>query len=588
MYKKNFIGHEGFVWWLGIIENRMDPLRVGRCQVRIFGWHTDDKTLIPTEDLPWALPMFAINESMTTNTPKDGDMVVGFFTDGQSGQQPVMMGVIPGVPSADIPATQGFSDARKEADLQNAPAYPTKEYSTDGTGIVITRNPSQHYPDPTGNSAINLGEATTARSARYENILKMRTIQDQRENLVEDVATADGSTWSEPFPPYNPKYPYNSVKETEFGHLFEMDDTPGWERLHLAHGSGTFQHVFPTGTKVEKIVRDNYEITLGTNYVNIMGNCNLTVDGGVNIISRGDANITVYNDVNLKVAGDINASVGGDYNIKAGGNFNVDAAEVQLNSGYADGLPDAPARVTANAGQPAAEPTPAEQAGVMFDAGEAGAAAHIQRQISNGVYKDADINRAAVEGTKDNAQGKAIPPKTTDCGDIHMLTSFPDTLQLSKHFTLGQLSNRSVLPQVRVHPQRGLKVDDIVCNLKMLALNALDPIKDQYPNMVVTNAFRNPEGASAGRSQHEIGQAADMQFTGATKAQYFAIAQWIRDNISYDQLLLEYKTTGTKGPWIHISFNVNGNRAPTDRTKVMTFYNHSPKTSGLIDLSGTA
>jgi len=45
MFKKNFIGQEGFVWWLGIIENRIDPLRVGRCQVRIFGWHTDEQDI---------------------------------------------------------------------------------------------------------------------------------------------------------------------------------------------------------------------------------------------------------------------------------------------------------------------------------------------------------------------------------------------------------------------------------------------------------------------------------------------------------------------------------------------------------------
>jgi hypothetical protein len=90
--------------------------------------------------------------------------------------------------------------------------------------------------------------------------------------------------------------------------------------------------------------------------------------------------------------------------------------------------------------------------------------------------------------------------------------------------------------------------------------------------MTVTNAFRKPVGAAAGRSQHEIGQAADMQFPGYAKNQYYDIVLWIRDNVPHDQLLLEYKTTGTGNPWIHISFNKDGNR-PAGPTKNMTFMN---------------
>ena len=37
----NFIGKDGFNWWVGVVENRMDPLKLGRCQVRIFGYHTE-------------------------------------------------------------------------------------------------------------------------------------------------------------------------------------------------------------------------------------------------------------------------------------------------------------------------------------------------------------------------------------------------------------------------------------------------------------------------------------------------------------------------------------------------------------------
>lgn len=94
---QNFIGKDGFVWFIGVVENRVDPLGIGRCKLRIFGWHTDNKNELPTEDLPWAQPMYPINDSKRFSAPRIGDWVVGFFVDGQSGQAPVMMGVLPGI-----------------------------------------------------------------------------------------------------------------------------------------------------------------------------------------------------------------------------------------------------------------------------------------------------------------------------------------------------------------------------------------------------------------------------------------------------------------------------------------------------------
>jgi hypothetical protein len=93
----NFIGKDSFVWWVGVIEYRADPLAMGRCKVRIFGWHTDNKLELPTDNLPWALPMYPINNSKTFEAPRVDDWIVGFFMDGESAQAPVMMGVLPGI-----------------------------------------------------------------------------------------------------------------------------------------------------------------------------------------------------------------------------------------------------------------------------------------------------------------------------------------------------------------------------------------------------------------------------------------------------------------------------------------------------------
>ena len=70
---------ENFVWWIGEIENRVDPLGIGRCQIRIFGYHTEDKTILPTVDLPWAHPVFPLNASKTFSSPMVGEWVLGFF-----------------------------------------------------------------------------------------------------------------------------------------------------------------------------------------------------------------------------------------------------------------------------------------------------------------------------------------------------------------------------------------------------------------------------------------------------------------------------------------------------------------------------
>jgi hypothetical protein len=97
---RNFLGTNGFIWWLGTVENRMDPLGIGRCQVRIFGWHTDGtnspEMTIPVEDLPWATPLMPLNSRNMFSPPELKDWVMGFFMDGESGQFPIMMGVLPG------------------------------------------------------------------------------------------------------------------------------------------------------------------------------------------------------------------------------------------------------------------------------------------------------------------------------------------------------------------------------------------------------------------------------------------------------------------------------------------------------------
>lgn len=96
-----------------------------------------------------------------------------------------------------------------------------------------------------------------------------------------------------------------------------------------------------------------------------------------------------------------------------------------------------------------------------------------------------------------------------------------------------------------------ITVPQILHNLSNLAKNIYEPLKEKYPNIIVTNTFRqNPPGAAKIQAQHGLGMAMDVVFPGASTSEYYNIACWIRDNLPIDQLLQE-KAGSTI--WLHIS-----------------------------------
>ena len=81
--------------FFGVVENRSDPLELGRCQVRVVGLHTHDKNLLPTADLPWCATMQpTISAAMngigwTPIGPVEGSSVVVMYLDASSHQNVV-------------------------------------------------------------------------------------------------------------------------------------------------------------------------------------------------------------------------------------------------------------------------------------------------------------------------------------------------------------------------------------------------------------------------------------------------------------------------------------------------------------------
>jgi hypothetical protein len=149
-------------------------------------------------------------------------------------------------------------------------------------------------------------------------------------------------SWTEPESAantdYQPTYPYNNIQQTEAGHKFEMDDTPGRERVRLEHRSGTFTEVHPNGDEVHKIVGKGYEIIASDKNVMIKGVCNITIQGNSILHVQGDSfqqvDGTVYQNVTGSVKqlvnGDCEQTVKGDFDINASGDLNITAENVNI------------------------------------------------------------------------------------------------------------------------------------------------------------------------------------------------------------------------------------------------------------------
>ena len=105
--KTDFTGRDGFNWWVGEVEDILDPSQLGRVKVRVLGWYTSNKTdkdgnsahtqELPRELLPWATVLLPTDKPQTKNAGTTtelqvGSNVLGFFLDGEEGQLPCVMG----------------------------------------------------------------------------------------------------------------------------------------------------------------------------------------------------------------------------------------------------------------------------------------------------------------------------------------------------------------------------------------------------------------------------------------------------------------------------------------------------------------
>jgi len=109
----------------------------------------------------------------------------------------------------------------------------------------------------------------------------------------------------EPASAYAAKYPHNKTFTTKSGHAVEYDDTPGHERIHIYHKSGTYTEINETGRKVDKTVDDSFEIVVGNKTLYIGKDLNITVKGNVNLNVDGNVTENIQGNVDATIAGSV-------------------------------------------------------------------------------------------------------------------------------------------------------------------------------------------------------------------------------------------------------------------------------------------
>ena len=341
-----FMGKNGFQWFVGVVEDRADPKTLGRLRVRCLGYHTEDLIKLPTKDLPWSHVMNPITSATVSGLGQsplgavEGSWVVGFFQDGADAQQPIIIGTLPGVPS-ELP-TKGNNKGFQDEVHANYPKYKETDVNRLAVNAKTTAAAGQVSTDANPHSSL-----TIRRADREKNIGRadFNQVDLGRANLGGTFVLEgdDGTEFSEPETSYDAEYPHNHVYESEAGHVREMDDTPGAERIHERHANGTGYEIHPNGDKVTRVKKDNYDLIYGQQYTHIRGNQSTTTNGGVkvfvNAAGAGGRNalkqyhytIQVGKNANVNIQvdkGDVNVvTTDGDINLKSGKDIVLDAAQ---------------------------------------------------------------------------------------------------------------------------------------------------------------------------------------------------------------------------------------------------------------------
>lgn len=355
----NYIGRNGIYSFTGVVEDINDPLQVGRVRVRCFGLHSESLTDMPTEDLPWfyvGTPTTSASISQVGQSVGlvEGSTVWGIFLDGYDTQEGVVISSFPAIPLK-FSDGKAYSNRRKDFSL-----YPKQVVSVsfdDGKFQEVSQADLTPYP-------LYIDEPDTSRLSRGIGDVVVSNKNASRNSDQIGIPISFEGTWDEPGSAFGSVYPYNRVNQTESGHVVELDDTPGSERVHIYHRTGSFVEYRPDGSTVFKSVNNRYDIVHANSYEHVEQDKIITIDQGLKLlvnkdelsdgidievlsnapinvtVRRGDVNLTldegnlnfyvngnvvgeVTQNINLSVGGDVTSDVTGNVTETVGGSVNT-------------------------------------------------------------------------------------------------------------------------------------------------------------------------------------------------------------------------------------------------------------------------
>jgi hypothetical protein len=520
---------DSMTWFIGVVEDINDPQLINRVRVRCVGYHPKDKTLLPTSRLPWA-PFLSSTAQMSAPMINQGDWVVGFFIDGVLAQQPVVLGSYVSIPTSAANKEEGFYD-------------------------------------PSGVHPRFPGEGTNPRHARGEvGTVDRNAIAYSRSTVTSSIPAADGTKFSEPPSMFDARYPANHVMETDGGNVFELDDTPGAERVHIFHRKGSFVEFHPDGSIVHRGVNDRYHIVFNNENLYAGGNMNMSVVGAVNIVAGGNTNISTAGDATWRVGGNMRMDIGGNFDVAVGGSTNIDSggttiiysggnvelqgSQVHFNKPTPKPLGSiiTPETITKSA---AGSPTVFEL--YAFDDAEEKSLDEYNTVIVQNGLKPAD-DTPPIEGASN------VPPaggenKDVKCGSIILLDDYKK-VRVSKNFTLADYTQNGTR---KLRDQAGLTAADILCNIVKHAENIMEPIVAAGFRVSITSGFRTPDvklsgGGTNNKSDHNCGRAVDFNVIGMSAYEGALKIYPIVGRIA-KQFFLEYNLNGGGPGWIHIAYD---------------------------------
>lgn len=152
-------------------------------------------------------------------------------------------------------------------------------------------------------------------------------------------------------------------------------------------------------------------------------------------------------------------------------------------------------------------------------------------------------------------------------------------MNLSPNFSLSELVNSQTAVRKGID---NTPTPEVVANLKDLAVNVLQPVREHFGKpVVISSGYRSPKlNAAVGgakNSDHMTGCAADIEIPGVPNK---VVAEWIAKNLKFSQLILEgAKANDPSAGWVHVSYK---KAALTGTTMSAAFVNGKAIYSGSL------